>query len=110
VTTFARYAAGMGETTRVSFDAKTIRDLGGSIGRAIAEQLAAKPAEPEPAEPAATAETPGVHIEPWHIFGAREQTIVAAYVDDAAQQRWVPVAREHEVPKAWRKLYVERPA
>jgi hypothetical protein len=97
----------MGETTRVTFDAKTIRDLGGSIGRAIAEQLAAKPAEPAP-EPVATIETPGVHVEPWHIFGPREQTIMAAYVDDAAQQRWVPVAREHEVPKGWRKLYVQR--
>lgn len=93
----------MGETTRVTFDAKTIRDLGSSIGAGIAAQLVAKhePAEPVDAPPA-------VHIEPWQIFGPREQTIVAAYVDDAAQQRWVRVDREHEVPKTWRKLFVQR--
>lgn len=101
----------MGETTRVTFDAKTIRDLGKSIGKSIGEQLGeALAARHEQAMPAATVETPGVHIEPWHIFGAREQTIMAAYVDDAAQQRWVRVDREHEVPKAWRKLFVQHPA
>jgi hypothetical protein len=99
----------MGEQTRVTFDAKTINDLGKSLGRAIAEHLAAKhepPVEPPPAGDA----PPAVHIEPWHVFGPREQATVAAYVDDAAQQRWVRVDREHEVPKTWRKLYVQRPA
>lgn len=100
----------MGEQTRVTFDAKTINDLGKSLGRAIAEQLAAKH-EPAPEQPIAVTNTERpIEIEPWHIFGPREQALVAAYVDDAAQQRWVRVDREHEVPKAWRKLYVQRPA
>jgi len=99
----------MGEQTRVTFDAKTINDLGKSLGRAIAEQLAAKH-EPAPEPPPAVDAPLAVHIEPWHIFDPRRQTIVAAYVDDAQQQRWVPVADELEVPKAWRKLFRQRAA
>lgn len=100
----------MGEqTTRVTFDARTIRDLGRVLGGELAKALDGRVPLADAASagplPAATVETPGVHIEPWHIFGPREQATMAAYVDDAGQQRWVRVDREHEVPKAWRKLY-----
>lgn len=98
----------MGETTRVTFDAKTIRDLGSSIGRAIAEQFTEREQQRAAAEPA---DAPAaVHIEPWHIFDPRRQAVTAAYLDDANQTRWVPVADELDVPKAWRKLFVQRPA
>jgi hypothetical protein len=98
----------MGEqTTRVTFDAKTIRDIGRVIGAELAKALDGRVQPTVAAEPlpAATVETPGVHIEPWTIFGPREQATMAAYVDDAGQQRWVRADREHEVPQAWRKLY-----
>jgi hypothetical protein len=93
----------MGEQTTVALTTKTITDLGRVIGRELAKAFAAD--HPAAGEPGATVETPGVHIEPWHIFGPREQATMAAYVDDAGQQRWVRADREHEVPKAWRKLY-----
>jgi hypothetical protein len=102
----------MGEQTTVSMTAKTINDLARAVGRELAKALTEPPpASPAPpVEPAAPEGLSPVRFEPWTIFDPRRQALVAGYVDDANQQRWVPIADELGVPKAWRKLYLQRAA
>lgn len=100
----------MGDVTRVEFTTPAMRSfaklLGAEIASALGDRPPLPPAETAP-EPAGDAPKP-VDIEPWHIFDPRRQTVVAAYVDDANQQRWVPVSDETGVPAKWRKIYVAR--
>jgi hypothetical protein len=99
----------MGEQTVVTMTTKTINDLGRVLGRELAKALAAT--EPAPPAPAETDIAPrALDVEPWQIFDPRRQCVVVAYVDDANQQRWVSIAEEVGVPKAWRKIYVEQRA
>lgn len=97
--------------TRVEFTTKAIRDIEGAFERVLGRAAAAALRATDEPTPAGDEQQPApIHLEPWHIFDPRRQTVCAGYVDDANQQRWVPVADETGVPKAWRKLYMTRDA
>ena len=62
----------------------------------------APPAEPRPAQ------TPyDLGLEPWAFTDPRQQCEVVAYVDGQQQIRHVPTTRASEVPKAWRRVWLE---
>ena len=96
--------AGMGDVTRVEFTAKTIRDLARLVGAEVANAIDKTP----PAPGAAPAASPA--FEPWTLTfpeGASGKFVTrAAYVDDANQQRWVPVDQSADVPAPWKLLFV----
>jgi len=46
-------------------------------------------------------------VEPWAFFSPSHDGDVVSYLDDRNQIRHVPVKRMTEVPRAWRRLYVE---
>jgi hypothetical protein len=65
---------------------------------------------PAPAE-SAHARTPyDVGLEPWTFHSPSHGGDVMAYIDDRNQVRHVPTTRTSEVPKAWRRIWIEAPA
>ena len=54
------------------------------------------------------AQTPyDLGLEPWTFHSPHDQADVVAYVDDRNQLRHVSPSRVSEVPKAWRRVWVE---
>jgi hypothetical protein len=64
---------------------------------------------PEPQAPAA-AETPyDLGLEPFTLYSATHGCDVVAYIDPQKQMRHVPTSRGTDVPKTWRRVWVEVP-
>lgn len=49
----------------------------------------------------------GPEVEYWAFYDPRQDTPVTAYLDPQNQVRHVPVGRATEVPKTWRRIYLE---
>lgn len=65
-------------------------------------------ATPAPPEPMPAPITPAdLGLEVWTFHDPHQQTQVAAYIDDRGQLRHVPTNRTTEVPKAWRRVWLE---
>lgn len=78
-----------------------------NLGTLLAERLG-HAAPPLPAEPEPEAVTPeALGLVPWTFYGPAHKAEVTAYLDDHGQVRHVPLTRTSDVPKAWRKLWVE---
>ena len=73
----------------------------GALMRAIAAP-AADAAAPAPAT------TPyDLGLEPWTFHDPRQACEVVAYLDPQNQIRHVPTTRASEVPKAWRRVWLQ---
>lgn len=48
-----------------------------------------------------------IGLEPWSFHDPAQKCDVVAYIDDRNQVRHVPVSRSSEVPKAWRRVWLE---
>lgn len=48
-----------------------------------------------------------VGLEPWAFHSPSHGCDVMAYIDDRNQVRHVPTSRTSEVPKAWRRVWIE---
>lgn len=48
------------------------------------------------------------NAEPWRFHSPSAGADVAAYLDDHNQVRHVPTTRVTDVPKHWRRIYVDR--
>jgi hypothetical protein len=66
-------------------------------------------ATPLPAESAASGNRNpyDIGLEPWAFHDPGQKCDVVAYIDDRNQVRHVPVNRSSEVPKAWRRVWLE---
>lgn len=49
-------------------------------------------------------------LEPWAFHSPTHGGDVMAYIDDRNQVRHVPTTRTSEVPKAWRRIWIEASA
>ena len=80
-----------------------------NLGVLLVEALKTLRPEPEPApdepEPAQTPYDLG--LEPWTFHAPRENCDVVAYVDPQNQLRHVPTTRATEVPKSWRRVWLQ---
>lgn len=75
-----------------------------ALAKALRE-LATPPAAPEAA---GTSRNPyDIGLEPWSFHDPSQKCDVVAYIDDRNQVRHVPVSRSSEVPKAWRRVWLE---
>lgn len=73
----------------------------------LLRELVAAFAPPAPAEPR-PAQTPyDIGLEPWAFHDPRQKVDVVAYLDPQNQIRHVPITRASEVPKAWRRVWLE---
>jgi len=96
----------MGEIQRHvhSLSAETLREIDGIVSRVI-EAYAPSPAD---ATAAPTSRNPyDIGLEPWAFHDPKQKCDVVAYIDDRNQVRHVPVSRSSEVPKAWRRVWLE---
>lgn len=48
-----------------------------------------------------------IGLEPWAFHDPAQKCDVVAYIDDRNQVRHVPASRSSEVPKAWRRVWLE---
>lgn len=70
--------------------------------------LAAPPAGLVAVAAAGTTRNPyDIGLEPWSFHDPGQKCDVVAYIDDRNQVRHVPVSRSSEVPKAWRRVWLE---
>jgi hypothetical protein len=74
----------------------------------LVDLLAAKPLPATPEAAAGTSRNPhDIGLEPWSFHDPAQKCDVVAYIDDRNQVRHVPVSRSSEVPKAWRRVWLE---
>lgn len=89
------------QSIEITFGSETIQ--------ALAEAFAAgRRAGEQPTTPAQTPYDLG--LEPWTFHSPSHKADVMAYVDDRNQVRHVPLTRTSEVPKTWRRVWLEPPA
>jgi hypothetical protein len=67
--------------------------------------LVDQPLTPAPAAPPVTLAD---LAEPWQFYGPSHGTIVAGYVDESNQTRFVALDQEPHVPTSWRKIWISR--
>jgi hypothetical protein len=72
---------------------------------AFIEAISAPLAPPADTVPARTPYDLG--LEPWTFHDPSQKVDVMAYIDDRNQVRHVPTTRTSEVPKAWRRVWIE---
>lgn len=96
----------MGEIQRIeiSLSPEATAEFARTVG-ALFGARAVPPAEVEPQAPPATPYDLG--LEPWAFHSPHDRCDVVSYVDDRNQVRHVPVTRATEVPKAWRRVWLE---
>jgi len=83
-------------------DVDPLVNLGALLIKALRLEIEPAPDEPEPAQ------TPyDLGLEPWTFVDPQRRTEVVAYLDDRGQLRHVPTTRASEVPKAWRRVWLE---
>ena len=93
----------MGETQRleIHFSDASIQALHDAFA-------AGRRAEQQAAEPQQRALTPyDLGLEPWAFHDPRQACEVVAYLDPQNQLRHVPTTRASEVPKAWRRVWLQ---
>ncbi len=62
---------------------------------------------PPPAPEATSPDTDTPEIEHWMFYDPRQRCDVVAFLDADNQIRHVPANRAHEVPKTWRRVFIE---
>ena len=98
----------MGETQpqriEIAFAPDTVAELARAVIDVTARIVDEQRAEQAP-KPATTPYDLG--LEPWAFHDPRQACEVVAYLDPQNQVRHVPTTRASEVPKAWRRMWLQ---
>jgi len=94
----------MGETPTQRIEITFAPDAIAEFVRTVGELAGQRSA---PAGPALTNDPYDLGLEPWLFYDPHQKIDTMAYVDDRNQVRHVPSNRATEVPKAWRRVWLE---
>lgn len=99
----------MGETQRleIHFSDASIQALHDAFAAGREAERRAVPAGLVATEAGTTRNPYDIGLEPWSFHDPSQKCDVVAYIDDRNQVRHVPVSRSSEVPRAWRRVWLE---
>lgn len=98
----------MGETQPQRIEIVFAPDAGAILASAVIEVIDRLTENQHRAAEAAPATTPyDLGLEPWAFHDPRQACEVVAYLDPQNQVRHVPTTRASEVPKAWRRMWLQ---